>query len=49
MDTEQAQRTELEPDLHLPRAGLKEVLRGWNGDGPVFAVLASTAILDQTR
>lgn len=41
MDTEPAQRAQLEPDLHLPRAGLKEVLRGWNGDGPIYAALAA--------
>ena len=41
MDTEPAHRAQLEPDLHLPRVGLEEVLRGWNGDGPVYAALAA--------
>lgn len=41
MDTEPTRRAQLERDLHLPRTGLKEILRGWNGDGPVYAALAA--------
>lgn len=42
MDTEPAQSAEqLESRLHLPRAGLQEVLRGWNGDGLIYAALAA--------
>lgn len=41
MDTEPTRRTQLERNLRLPRSGLDEILRGWNGDGDIYAALAT--------
>jgi hypothetical protein len=41
MDSEPARRAQLEPLLHLPRVGLEELLRGWSGNGSIYAALAA--------
>src|SRR4051794_33168172 len=41
VDRGSAQRARVRPNLRLPRVALSEVLRGWNGDGSVYAALAA--------
>jgi hypothetical protein len=41
VDRGSAQRARVRPNLRLPRVALSEVLRGWNGDGTVYAALAA--------